>query len=245
MWFKGRDKDTGSRGEPLPLRNEGPPDSYRPSGLCPRCGKQSSFEAIGSMGVTFDSTVAVNRDLSRERLTSDRVTVLVCRHCEQGVVVIEEEWCGEAPRRQNTGGGTISHRGIHWWPLPSAQVSDDVPVAIAEAFKEAARALAADCPRAAAVMARRTLEAIADEKGQTTGTLAQRLDGLAKSGLLHPSLTEWTKEVRLVGNSGAHFDPLSPVERHDADELVTFIREVLKYLYELPANLARRRASKP
>jgi hypothetical protein len=78
-----------------------------------------------------------------------------------------------------------------------------------------------------------------------SGTLADRLDALAKSGLLHSSLTEWAKEVRLVGNTGAHFDPLNPVSRTDAEQLVSFVREVLKFLYELPANLARRRRRSP
>lgn len=44
----------GKSGEPLPALNDGPPDSHRPSGLCPRCDKQSSFEAIGSLPITFD-----------------------------------------------------------------------------------------------------------------------------------------------------------------------------------------------
>lgn len=33
----------GKGGEILPEPHEGLPDSSRPSGLCPRCGKQSSF----------------------------------------------------------------------------------------------------------------------------------------------------------------------------------------------------------
>ena len=82
-----------------------------------------------------------------------------------------------------------------------------MPPQIGSAFSEAFTALEAGCPRASAAMARRTLEAIAVDKGETQGTLDQRLRNLAATGVLHPSLADWTKEIRLVGNSGAHFDP--------------------------------------
>ena len=90
-------------------------------------------------------------------------------------------------------------------------------------------------------MARRTLEAITVDKGETTGILADRLKNLAAKGALVQTLADWAKEVRLVGNLGAHFDPIKNVSKDDAEQLVTFVRELLKYLYELPAELKRRR----
>lgn len=117
-----------ARDEVLPLQHEGAPDSYRPSGLCPRCGKQSSFESAGSLPVTFDHEVyAAGPGGSREPLLIDRVTSL----------------------------------------------------------------------------------------------------------------------VRLAGNIGAHFDPMKPMSKENAQELLNFLRELLRYLYELPAELARRRTSSP
>jgi hypothetical protein len=32
----------------------------------------------------------------------------------------------------------------------------------------------------------------------------------------HPTLSDWAKEVRSVGNAGAHFDPLDDVSLADA-----------------------------
>ena len=94
-------------------------------------------------------------------------------------------------------------------------------------------------------MARRTLEAIAVDKGETTGTLAERLRSMSSKGLLHPTLADWTKEVRLIGNLGAHFDPINKVSQDDARQLIDFIRELAKFLYVLPFELNQRRASKP
>lgn len=90
-------------------------------------------------------------------------------------------------------------------------------------------------------MARRTLEAIADDKGQKAGPLARRLEALAQTGLLHPTLSEWAKEVRLIGNAGAHFDPLANVSNDDAAQLVKFTGELLRFLYILPSEFDARR----
>jgi hypothetical protein len=239
-----KSESTGPRGEPLPPANEGLPDSHMPSGLCPRCGKQSSFDIAGSLPVTADGSYVMERNGTQTPMYQDRVTSLICRHCHQGVVVVEEQWVGDQPRGKQSGGGAISYRGIHWWPLPEMSPSTDIPSEIAGAFTEAATAFAANCPRASAVMARCTLEAITVEKGETKGSLAECLRVLATKGVLQPALADWAKEVRLVGNAGAHFDPLQPVTREDASQLLAFVRELLKYLYELPAELERRRLPK-
>jgi hypothetical protein len=241
FWFK-ENKATGKRGEDLPLPNEGLPDSYRPSGLCPRCGKQSSFDNVGSLPVTFDSGYILHHSGEKEPTLIDRVSALICRHCNQGVIVVEEQWIGDSPKKEGNKGGIISWRGIHWWPLPETNLSSDIPNEIANAFSEANTALSTNCPRASAVMARRTLEAITVEKGETIGNLANRLDALNKKGILLPTLSEWAKEVRLVGNQGAHFDPIQPVTTDDAKQLLVFVRELLKHLYEIPAELKRKRS---
>lgn len=236
-------KIQGKRGEELPAPHEGLPDSFRPSGLCPRCGKQSSFEIAGSLPVTFDySSYTAHHNGHKEHDFIDRVSSLICRHCKQGVVVIEEEWVGDSPKKKQTSGGVVSYRGIHWWPLPEVNLSTDVPGDISNVFGEAATTLAANCPRASVVMSRRTLEAITVEKGETNGTLAERLNILHSKGVLLPTLADWAKEVRLIGNKGAHFDPIQTVTLEDAKQLLSFVRELLKYLYELPAEIDRRRS---
>lgn len=242
--FRNKNTVEGSRGEELPAPHEGLPDSHTLSGLCPRCGKQSSFENIGSLPATFDSSYIVQHNGERTPTLIDRVSSLVCRHCHQAVIVIEEEWVGDLPKKEQTQGGMISYRGIYWWPLPESNLSVDIPEEIRDAFAEANTCLLANCPRASAVMARRVLEAITVEKGETKGTLVERLNTLSSKGTLHPTLSDWSREVRLIGNKGAHFDPIQSVTKDDAKQLILFIRELLKYLYELPAELSRRR-SKP
>jgi len=245
MWseiFRGKKYSLGKTGEKLPEKHEGLPDSTLPHGLCPRCQKQSSFDAAAPQPVTFDpESYLAERDGSATPVHVDQVSVLYCRNCRQGILVVEEQRVADRSWREKTGGGVITWRGIHWWPAADAHVSPDVPADIAEVYKETARALHADCPRASVVMARRTLEAITVDKGETKGDLVDRLKNLAAKGVLLPTLADWAKEVRLVGNTGAHFDPIKSVSKKDAEQLVTFVRELLKYLYELPAELAKRK----
>ena len=173
----------------------------------------------------------------------DQTSVLHCRNCHQGVVVVEEQRIGDRSWRKGKEerAGEITWRGIHWWPAAETHVSTDVPTQIAEVFQEAVQAQHAGCPRAAAVMARRTLEEITVDRGEVKGPLVERLENLASKGVLLPTLADWSKEVRLVGNAGAHFDPINSVKAKDAEDLISFVRELLRYLYDLPADLARRR----
>ena len=243
--FGAKKRSVGKTGEKLPEKHEGLPDSMRPHGLCPRCQKQSSFDVAGAQPVTFDpDQILVERGGAGAPIAVDQVSILYCRNCKQGIVVVEEQCIADRSWREprvGRGGGAITWRGLHWWPAADAQVSIDVPVQISEVFQEAVRAVHAECPRASAVMARRTLEAITVDKGETTGVLAERLKKLAASGVLLPTLADWAKEVRLVGNTGAHFDPIDSVTKKDAEQLIAFVRELLRYLYELPAELVRRK----
>ena len=241
--FGGRKRSVGKTGEKLPEKHEGLPDSTLAYGLCPRCEKQSSFDVAGPLPVTFNpDSYSVGHDGAHTPVHVDQASILYCRNCRQGIVVVEEQRVDDRSWREpgNGRGGAITWRGIHWWPAADAHISPDVPVQIAQVFQEAVRAMHADCPRAAAVMARRTLEAITVDKGETKGVLADRLKSLASKGVLLPTLADWSKEVRLVGNAGAHFDPINSVLKEDAEDLISFVQELLRYLYELPADLARR-----
>ncbi len=244
-WKRGQ-RRIGKTGEKLPEGHDGLPDSTLPHGLCPRCEKQSSFDVAGWQPITFDpDSHVVSSDGTTTKVHLDQVSVLYCRSCRQGIVVVEEQhsegcsWRVSGPQRS----GSITWRGIHWWPASGTIIKPDVPPAIAEAFQESIRALHAQCPRASAAMARRTLEVITWDKGARDSTLAKRLTELSASGVLLPTLADWSKEVRLVGNAATHFDLMQTVSKEDAEQLVAFVRELLRYLYELPAELARRRGT--
>ena len=90
-------------------------------------------------------------------------------------------------------------------------------------------------------MSRRTLEAITVDKGESEGVLAKRIKNLISKGILDKNLGDWATEVRLIGNSGAHFDPITDVEKEDANQIILFIEELIKYIYVMQAEIARRK----
>lgn len=64
---------------------------------------------------------------------------------------------------------------------------------------------------------------------------------MRSSGKLDNNLVDWATEIRLIGNEGAHFDPIKDVEEHDANQIIMFIEELIKYVYILPAEIDKRR----
>jgi Domain of unknown function (DUF4145) len=235
----------GKIGEPLPEAHDGPPDSSRPGGLCPRCNKQSSFEITGHLPITYDGGMAHPPQGNAYLTFDEQATGFVCRHCRQGFVVIESQWVGDQPKRTAAKpSGTLSWRGYHWWPVPGAILDDCVPATVCSAFDEASKCLASDCARAATAMARCALEGIVIDQGEPKGQLVQRLKNLADRGLLLPTLAAWAKEVRLLGNDAVH-DLTADISIADARQLLEFIRELAKYIYVLPNDLQKRLTKTP
>jgi hypothetical protein len=192
------------------------------------------FEVLQSIDLSEDRRFARGQGMIEERVTGLR-----CLGCKMGFAVVEE-LCHLNAR---PGSGEIVFRGVFMYPLPARQTSSDVPQNIADIYSEAVVALAAGIPRSASLMARATIEAITVDKGENPShKLIQRIKNLVTRGELTPALGDWADQVRLLGNSGAH-DINTPVDRADAKQLIDFIRELLRYLYELPAELTRRRGT--
>jgi hypothetical protein len=241
--FFGKKKtETGIRNEDLPEENHEFPDSHRPHGLCPRCNKQSSFENNGFLPGTYDSFYSVAQSGERTQLLLDRVSCLVCRNCNQPTIVFEEQFIGEFPKGEKISGGVISWRGFFWWPFLNIHSVRDVPTEITTILQEAKTCYSAQCYKASATMARRTLEAIIADKGATEKYLYQGIKKMKELEVIDKNLLEWATEVRLIGNAGAHFDPMDDVTRDDAKKVILFIEELVKFIYVIPAGINRQRS---
>ncbi len=243
----GKQGERGKRGEDIPASNpDTPPDSSDPSGVCPRCGRASNFKVLGSLPVSFGGSYIQTRDGEMIPDAIDRVSSFLCMGCGQATAVVEEEWIGDQPAREGRRGGAITWRGIHWWPPPSsADLDEAIPSALRDNYAEAMRALSARAPRAAAVMLRRTIEGIVKESGSEQArravktNLASGLRTMANEHALDANLAKWAEEIRLTGNAGAHFDPMDDVSPAEAEDLARLTRQLLHYVYELPAKLRR------
>ena len=67
---------------------------------------------------------------------------------------------------------------------------------------------------------------------------------MADEGALDKSLAEWAKAVRAVADFGAHFDvSAQEITSAEAEDLSRLVREMLRFLYEMPARVSRSRAT--
>lgn len=228
------------------------PDATFPYGPCPRCGRHSNFTALDALPLTYSpNSFHVGQDGQHVPDVIDRVAVLKCTGCHNNVAVVEQQCIGGIAwrdSRQNTG-GLQEWQGIHWWPAPGMTDNDpDVPEAVRSAIAEGTRSLAVRAPRAAVVMFRGGLAEIVSDRGsaaaQQKNSLYAQLKQMSDEHALDPSLSEWAKEIRVLGNAGAHPNQLQPVEMGDAKALERLMDSLVEYLYRVPAKLARSRAAR-
>jgi hypothetical protein len=142
--------------------------------------------------------------------------------------------------------GTRDRVLAQWPPEGIRPTHPAVPAPIAADWHEAHLCLSIRAFRGAAAMARRAVQGIAVERGAKDGKLHAQLKELEAKATLHPMMVEWVDHIRLLGNVGAHpgTDGLETVSEDEARDVVRFLDELLRWLYELPAETAAARAAK-
>ena len=121
-----------------------------------------------------------------------------------------------------------------------------IPATIVKTFGEALSCSAEELHVAAAIMIRRTLEELCDDKGATGPHLKARIAALQSVVVLPQGLLNALDDLRLLGNDAAHVE----AKTYDAvgkDELsiaIELTKEILKAVYQLDDLLARLRALK-
>jgi hypothetical protein len=133
-----------------------------------------------------------------------------------------------------------------WPPKGLRPAHPAVPAPIAADWLEAHLCLTIRAFRGAAAMARRAVQGVAVEQGAKDAPLHTQLKELKATATLHPTMVEWADHIRLLGNVGAHpgSDGLETVSEDEAREVVRFLDELLRWLYELPAETAAARAAR-
>ena len=124
--------------------------------------------------------------------------------------------------------------------------STNLPANILSSLEEAVKAHAAGCYRASALMVRRVLEELCDDKKATGKDLKQRLADLSTSVVLPKDLLDAADELRLLGNDAAHisaknYDAIGDSECTLAIELA---KELLKAVYQYASLVSRLKALK-
>lgn len=190
---------------------------------CPWCGENSRIPA--SYGVPLS-----NHDLA---------FLVVCEasFCRRPAMVL-------AHQVVNPYEGTVEHiHGMEVHPSPRPGYREKgVPPDIARDFQEALACQAAGFNYAAALVARRVLQATAREViGGEGANLAAEINAIP-AGRISDTLRDSAHHVRFVGNDAAHANSISS---DDVEHLIVFTEQLLDALYVQPAVLAEAQAKRP
>lgn len=121
---------------------------------------------------------------------------------------------------------------------------DDVPEHISDAASEAYSCHSIGAYRAAILMARSVVEAVAKDQGVTQGNLVGKIDTLAAKQLIRPLIQQSAHEIRHLGNDMAHGDFVEPTSSEDSDDMLDFMSVILAEVYQLPAQVNARKSTR-
>jgi uncharacterized protein DUF4145 len=117
----------------------------------------------------------------------------------------------------------------------------DVPARVIKAFDEALTCTANECYIAAAMLIRKTLEAVCEDRGAAGGNLKERILDLQKKVTLPKELFAAMDHLRLLGNDAAHIEA-KDYDNVGQDEVAAGIelsKEIIKATYQYKGLLGR------
>ena len=117
------------------------------------------------------------------------------------------------------------------YPINSIE-NNSIPVKIKESYDAALKTKNID--KYVCLMAlRRTLELILKEKGATKWGLKDKIEEIAKKGILPDTLKEASSLTKILGDSAAH-DKEIEIDQLDVESMTEFVRFIIEYLYVIP-----------
>lgn len=135
-----------------------------------------------------------------------------------------------------------------FWPVPAKpDIPRHLPEDYAKKLLEAERSYAAGIPTGAAGLYRSLIDITTKRQlngaeQKTAGTLMARIDRLAEKLVIPKAVAEWAHEVRVIANDGLHEEMV--VTQDDATMARNFAQTYLRYVFELPGDVAMRHAPK-
>jgi hypothetical protein len=140
-------------------------------------------------------------------------------------------------------GDTLHDFRVLPWPRQYALAPEHWPEDVGRYWLQAKRNLANENWDAAALMARSSLQLALRSQAAEGKTLKEEINHLVETRVLPLIVSEWSNEVRELGNDVAHPKPgggaTSP---QDAKDVVRFLDFFLRYLFTLPQEIDEYRA---
>jgi hypothetical protein len=193
------------------------PEPERPTELaihCYFCDEISIADIAGQLNIS-------DVEMGYPRPTV--ISLVRCKRCTDIMLFQQED--GGYPIRQFT---WSPPRRL--WPWEEGMLNDAIPEPLRAEHRQARACFKAKAYTAAVVMVRRTLEGVCEDHAIQEKTLARSLEEMAQRKLLDGQLVEWARELRVLGNVGAHYTGKT-VEARDASDAIDLAEALLDYVY--------------
>ncbi len=137
---------------------------------------------------------------------------------------------------------------VDYYPKARVTVDPSVPAELTADYLEAQRCFSVAAWRACAVMARRFVHSVMQNKGAVGDDLWKQIKDLEERRVLTPTLAEACQHVRIFGKYAAHtFDlgltALAETTMEDARAALDFCEMLIEYIYVLEAKMQASRAA--
>jgi Domain of unknown function (DUF4145) len=124
--------------------------------------------------------------------------------------------------------------------------STNLPAPILTTLEEAIKTHGAGCFKASALMVRRLLEELCEDKGASGNDLKGRLAALGKTVVIPQELLTAADELRILGNDAAHVEAKAydAIGSSEATVAIELAKELLKAVYQYSSLLDKLKALK-
>lgn len=207
---------------------------------CWKCNAPSVHQEIGltQSELAFPFPQKVRSDKTIQLAALHHHLIYQCPKCKHDTYVLKrlpgKSLSRDHPQESST------EEILYRYPSPSVAVSEHIPDEVRRAAHEAELCLSVRANNACAVMARLAMECMCRDKGANGKDLFEMLGNL--KGKIPDDLLDWANDLRVLGKIGAHADYVD-VSLEDAEYATNFMREVLKYVYVLPAERASKKVT--
>lgn len=198
--------------------------------VCPHCKTKSHFTDTGKSIFLFEKGVWA---------------ILLCDGCGEPILAIYKWNNTYAVSEFDTGTPQLGMEPIKVYPEIVPDLHPSIPKGVGADYRESLTCFAVGAWKATAVLSRRALQNSVVEKGANASQpLHAQIDELEEKHIITKDIKDWAHQIRHLGNDGAHpYDKgsLTKVTRDDADEILKFTESYLKYVYEMPYDLAKKK----
>ncbi len=124
---------------------------------------------------------------------------------------------------------------------PYGNKVNNIPSEVETLYNEARDCTSCNAYTASVLCCRKLLMNIAVSKGAEEGlNFIEYIEYLSDKHFIPPDGKDWVDHIRTKGNEATH--EISIMEKEDAEELITFIEMLLKFIYEFPATIKRKKS---